>query len=322
MTMKIENLPLEDRPSDLDKHGPIFILGCPRSGTTFLSNCVGAIPRISEFVGILAPPRLMHLIGGSDCSQIRKELLSCIRDTFWQAYWRRIYFRNEKIKDLLSRSLSIQDFFEKPSMERRLFCYKEPFLCFAVDHFAEHFPNSKFIHIIRDGRDNADSMARSYGDALSDEILASEGLSYNKVSEIGTWRRVNGFNYPWWLPESEENSFRTMSKYARYVRLWKEMTVRGRGLKMVLGDKRYFEVKYEDFVSDPIRYGNEIREFLGQPESKGFKKKLHRAFTASTMISKKNQSKERLDEAIGIAGELLAELGYLDKREQDSRSNA
>ena len=56
-------LPLEDSPYLLDEHGPLFILGRPRSGTIFLSKCIADIPDVEEFVGVLAPPRIMHLIG-------------------------------------------------------------------------------------------------------------------------------------------------------------------------------------------------------------------------------------------------------------------
>jgi len=58
---------MEDRLFDLDDHDPLFILGCPRSGTTFLSNCIGALAGCREYVGVLAPPRLMHLVGASTC---------------------------------------------------------------------------------------------------------------------------------------------------------------------------------------------------------------------------------------------------------------
>jgi len=196
--MTLDDLPIEDQPSSLDNHGPIFILGCPRSGTTFLSSCIAAIPNIREFVGVLAPPRLMHLIGTVESEDTRDALLSSVRDIFWQSFWRRYYFRHEQIALLTSRTIRLRELLAKPSLEGKLFCYKEPFLCFAIEHFAAHFPNAKFLHIIRDGRDNADSMERTYGDALSDDVLSDDLLSYNKVSEIGFWNRVDGFNHPWW----------------------------------------------------------------------------------------------------------------------------
>lgn len=235
-------------------------------------------------------------------------MLSCVRDIFWQAFWHGLYFRNQRLASLYSRNITVAEFLKKPSLEGKLFCYKEPFLCFAAEHFAAHFPNAKFIHIVRDGRDNTDSMVRTYGDALSDAVLVSEQLSYNKVSEIGTWRRVNGFNYPWWLPVSEEESFRGMSKYARYVRLWKEMTIRCRSLGALASQKRYLEIKYEDFVKQPVSFGHQIRQFLDQPDSKKFNKRLNKAFTRSTNLSRKNQSIDRLEESMAIAGDLLDEL--------------
>lgn len=313
--MDIKDLPLEDRPSDLDEYGPIFILGCPRSGTTFLSSCIGAIPSIREFVGVLAPPRMMHLIGSTESEETREELLSCVRDVFWQSFWRCEYFRKQRLVFMLNGTIGLKEFLSKPSLDGKLFCYKEPFLCFAVEHFARHFPTAKFIHIIRDGRDNADSMVRTYGDALCDATLTSEEYSYNKVSEIGTWRRIDGFNYPWWVPPAEESTFREMSTYGRYVRLWKEMTTRCRALKSSIDDTRYLEVKYEDFVSDPITHGEKLRTFIGKPDSAHFQKRLKKAFTDSKSISKKNQPTAHLIESEKIAGDLLSELGYLKGHE-------
>jgi len=43
------DLSIEDSPYLLDNYNPVFILGCPRSGTTFLSTCIASIPNIEEF---------------------------------------------------------------------------------------------------------------------------------------------------------------------------------------------------------------------------------------------------------------------------------
>ena len=40
----------------------MFLPGSPRSGTTFLSSVVTSANDVEEFVGILAPSRLMHLL--------------------------------------------------------------------------------------------------------------------------------------------------------------------------------------------------------------------------------------------------------------------
>lgn len=308
--MKLTDLSLEDAPYLLDEHGPVFIMGCPRSGTTFLSHCIGAISETEEFIGALAPPRLMHFLGSPASEGTREAVLDSVRDIFWQALIRRVNFRDHRLAQLYQRQISVRDFLSPAKMEGKLFCYKEPFLCFAASAFADAFPQAKFIHIIRDGRDNADSLDRSYTYALSDEVLQSEELSYNKNSEIGHWHKKNGFNFPWWVEENMETTFRNSSKYGRYILMWKEMVERGRQLKTTLPESRYLELRYEDFVQTPIEYGQRIRAFLGTPDSARFRKKLSHAFKGSVNIAKKNQSEEKRAEAQAIAGDMLATLGY------------
>lgn len=306
----IDQLPLEDRPFQLDNHGPVFIFGCPRSGTTFLSNCVGALPGFREYVGVLAPPRLMHLIGGHSCDEIQNHLILSVCDIFWQTFWRDEFFRKRKTALFLEGRVKFADLFSSPSMKGLTFCYKEPFLCFAATQFPLHFPNSRFIHIIRDGRDIADSMCRTYGDALSDKILSSDALSANKVSEIGFWNRVDGFNYPWYLKDGEYSSFRVLSSYGRYVRLWKEMTERALALSSSLSPHRYLEIRYENIVINPEVESNRIQKFLGKKAASSLTNKLRNAHSTSVGILKVNQDLKRLEEALVVAGLLLKKLGY------------
>lgn len=307
--MNLEDLPIEDSPYLLDNCGPIFILGCPRSGTTFLSSCIGAIPGTREFVGILAPPRMMHLIANTENAQLKSELLKSVRDTFWQRFWRDVYFKQNQLVRLLARQINIADYRAKPDMNNKYFCYKEPFLCFAAEDFAEAFPNAKFIHIIRDGRDNADSMERKYYHALTDEVLMSEELTANKSAEIGQYICIDGFNYPLWVDTQDRDQFKSASRYGRYLMMWKEMVLRGRKLNK-LGADRYFEIKYEDFVKEPVKYGQDLRKFIGAPDSKIFQKKLNKAFNTSINIASKNQPESKITEANIIAKKLLNELGY------------
>ena len=302
-------LPFEDKPFELDEHGPTFILGCPRSGTTFLSQCIGALDGYREFVGVLVPPRLMHLVASTDCLQTQERLMLCIRDIFWQAFWRSEYFRKQKLVHFLEGKVHWANLFSRPSLSGLAFCYKEPFLCFAAMKFAEHFPSARFIHIIRDGRDNADSMCRSYGDALSDKVLASQVLSLSMVSEIGFFKTHSGFNYPYWLAEHDWLDFRQASTYGRYIMLWREMTERAILLR-ALPSHRYLEVRYESIVKDSVSEGLRIRDFLGASSGSRYLKILKTAFLSSVGISKTNQSHQMLGEANKFAGPLLSSLGY------------
>ncbi|PPK85899.1 sulfotransferase family protein [Neolewinella xylanilytica] len=311
-------LPLEDSPYRLDDNPPIFILGCPRSGTTFLSDCVGGIKGVEEYVGILAPPRMMHLIGsmtedgerfGNPNASAVKTLMQSIRDIFWQSFWRRRYYRGERLKNLYYRNNSLQEFLRPPSMDDAVFCYKEPFLCFAAEAFAEEFTNARFVHIIRDGRDNADSMVRRYPDALSDRVLQSPELTQNKISEVGPYDMVDGTIVPWWVPAADRDSFIHADPFVRYAIMWREMVLRARRLAP-LGPDRYLEVKYEDFVSSPIEEAEKILAFLGNRMSPALRKRLEKARTGSISIAKQNQGEEKYRAATSAAEDLLRELGY------------
>jgi len=312
MNKSIDNLPLEDQPFSLDKHGPIFIMGCPRSGTTFLSNIFALVSDYEEFIGVLAPPRLMHYIGNMPDGTEKINLMHVVRDIFWQSFWRRRVSRLEKLKKVLNKSLPISKLFSKKNyFEKSSFCYKEPFLCFAAKDFALYFPNAVFIHIIRDGRDNADSLDRTYPDALSDEVLMSDLLSLNKVSEIGFWENIDGFNVPYWVPEHERLNFHSMSKFERCVIMWREMVLMGRELKDMLPKDRYYEIRYEALVQNPIDEGQKILDFLGKEMSNTVKNKLNKAYSSSVGISKNRINPEKMEKANSLAGNLLNELGYL-----------
>ncbi len=304
------NLTLEDSPYKLDEFSPIFILGCPRSGTTFLSSCISSIDVIEEFVGVLAPPRMMHLIGekaekGADY----KSLTLLMRDIFWQSFWQRVLFFNNRIGPIVSKKKYGQ-LFKKPQIEDRIFCYKEPFMCFAMKQVAEEFPNAKFIHIIRDGRDNADSMERSYPMALSDETLKSKHLIQNKSSEIGVFYEHGEFHIPWWVPKTRAEEFIATSQYGRFVWMWSEMVKRATDTGAELDKSRYIEVRYEEVVSEPTKSAEKILNFINFDMSPRLYKSLKGGHQKSVGISKKNQKENKLKEAHSIAGDLLESLGY------------
>lgn len=305
------NLHLEDSPYLLDEHGPFFILGCPRSGTTFLSKCVGSVAEIEQFDGVLVPPRLMHLVGhlASEGKDVRVLLLA-MRDVFWQSFWRRRFFTNEVLARILARQKGLGSLLKMRSLEGVYFCHKDAFLCFAMSQLADHFPNSKFIHIVRDGRDNADSLERSYPDALSDRVLSDEILANNKNTEIGVSRAHQGYFLPWWVSPEKQDDFIKMSRYGRCVWMWQEMVRRGMDCGDRLGSARYLQVSYESVVSDPLTNARNILQFLGFSLRRRSARKFATAHTASVGISKKRPNRREFDEAASIGGELLKQLGY------------
>src|SRR5438309_646890 len=82
-----DGLPLEDSPDRLDQSGPIFIMGCPRSGTTVLADVIAMLPDALVKVGVLVPDRVMHLFGSGQLSPESEEhLLWTQRYILWRAF--------------------------------------------------------------------------------------------------------------------------------------------------------------------------------------------------------------------------------------------
>jgi len=127
---------LRKRPSahalDPRLHRPIFIIGAPRSGTTFLGSCLGRMPEVSYHF----EPRLT------------KAAARCVYDGSWSERRCATVFRVSYAALLLAGLHG-----------GRRFAEKNPENSFVVPFLAEAMPDAQFVHIIRDGRDAAVSHA-------------------------------------------------------------------------------------------------------------------------------------------------------------------
>jgi Sulfotransferase family len=307
----VSEFPLENSSMQLDQHDPLFIYGCPRSGTTFLANCIGALDNVEMFKGVLAPARLMHLLGSNRlAAEDQDVLLWSVRDIFWKAFWNRRHFPSERLHQTLKKNKAWKNAFYPTSFEKFIFAYKQPFAVFAAKELAEHFSTSKFIHIIRDGRDSADSIERKYPHTLSDKVMQNPAFAQQIVSEIGIPQQWGQWYLPWWLPENDREAFVKLSQYGRYIWLWREMVERGKSISDI-GDSRYLEIRYEELVQDPLGTGQIICKFLNTEPNKRFEKALLTASTNSVGIHTKTRSPEVVQEANDLAFSLFQSLNYL-----------
>lgn len=105
------------------------------------------------------------------------------------------------------------------SRGKDIFVEQTPWYGQRLDIMIDLFPEAKFIHMIRDGRDVALSFART----------------------------------PWWHDSPVENLNR-----------WQyEVNKIAQDASRLLGDGQYVEVRYEDFVIDPVVHVTRVLDFLG-----------------------------------------------------------
>jgi hypothetical protein len=219
--------------TDYDGCDPyLFIVGCARSGTTLVHRIVDAHPEIAitpemhwitrQFEsrnGLVTPELVSELSGHKRFTQFeipREEfegLLGSGEALPYPTFLRRVFGLYGKIKN-------------KPLVGN-----KTPAYVRSIPTFHALWPDAKFVHIIRDGRDVCISI-----------------LNWKKAE------RIVGRYASW-----EEDPVSTTA-------LWWERKVRkAREDGAALGPGPYHETLYEDLVEDPERECKRLCEFLGVP---------------------------------------------------------
>jgi hypothetical protein len=287
------------------------VLGAPRSGTTYLMRCLDAVPDAEGVTGNLFPIAFLHLAANPPSEEMRALLGRAFRGALSD------YAESAVVQ---SRAAALRKWWlasRRPDRLRdaargvrreRVLVYKEPFLSFAPELAWEALPQCRVVYLIRDGRDVADSLVRSYG-VLSDERLAS--LDSNEAPIGRRWR--GGLCVPWWVREGEEDEFVAADPYARAIWMWREMVARCEALSErpdVRSSGRLLTVRYEDLVSDPLGQGEAIVAHLGGRMTNRVRERLAEAHSGSIGIHE-HRDRASLVAAEAVAEEQLTKLGYL-----------
>src|ERR671911_372044 len=210
----------------------LFIVGCARSGTTLVRRCVAAPPEIATPPEILGIPRQFK----SRNRLVTRELVS---ELTGHKRFAQFEIPHEQFEGLLASGEAVP----YPTFLNRVFglygkINNKPLVgnktsgyVRRIPTFHALWPEAKFVHIIRDGRDVCLSV-----------------LNWKKGE------RTAGRYASW-----EEDPVSTTA-------LWWERKVRkAREDGAALGPGLYHEMLYEDLVEDPERECKRLCEFLGIP---------------------------------------------------------
>ena len=285
------------------------ILGCPRSGTTFLTDVTSGADATETAVGRVFPSQVGPVLGATNDPELRRALGYSLRFTLNDHLEAVAASRTAALVELLRGNSGLAETFDGLRRRRRLsvMVYKEPFLAFAPEYPYEALPGSRIIHIHRDGRDAADSLVRTY-DVLSDARLASPDSN-----EVVFGRPVDGRYVPWWVAEGAEGEFLDASQYVRAVWMWREMVRLCTAFAArpdVVESGRVMAVKYEDVVSRPMEVGMQVIQHLGLKPNRRIEARLRAAKVGSIGIHRKRPQAE-VARATALAGAELAALGYV-----------
>ena len=261
-----------------DLSRPIFVVGAPRSGTTFLGECLAALPELSyhfEPVATKAASRYVY-------EQ---------RWSFGKArrFYRRVYAWLMRIH--LDGDLR--------------FVEKTPRNALIVPFLYRAFPDAQFIHILRDGRDAALSLSKKPW------LKESEGAS-GKFEPGGF---AYGPYRQFWVELGREEAFESTSDIHRCVWSWRRHTEAAIADLADVPPEQVFEIQYEQLVSAPAVQADRLLDFLGisSDASRGlFHEAVGKASPTSVGNWKRGLSDEQLAEIEQEAGDLLRQLNYVD----------
>lgn len=255
---------------------PLFIIGAPRSGTTFLGACIGEIPEISYHFEPVATKAASHYIYHHEWSFTKAS-------RFYQLVygWLMHIHADGDLR----------------------FAEKTPRNCFIIDFLNQAFPNAQFIHIIRDGRDAALSYSKKpWLQATSAKSGKSEPGGY----AYGPYARF-------WVEAERTQEFEATSDIHRCIWAWRRFTESALSSVKTIPADRYHELQYEDLVAHPHREAQAMLDFMGidnQVSRRLFQAAVANVRPDSVGQWKKELNTEQLHQVKNEAENLLKQLGY------------
>ena len=256
-----------------------FIVGAPKSGTTWLQNLLDGHPDIcckgeSHFANIFAP-KLVNII--NEHNRLISTKNKMLYDNFNKGYPQ---FSQQHVDYLITCAAALLLNAQQDNMEFRCIGEKTPDHIYCLDVLASLFPHSKFIHIIRDGRDCA----------------------------VSGW-----FHICRDTPDLAKITYHTFYDYVKvFVNTWSELVRLGLSFESK-NPKRCLTLKYEDLHKDIDSNLIKLLEFLNMKVTPDIIQKC----TESGAFKRLSKGRERGEEdrtsfyRKGIVGDWI---NYFDKK--------
>lgn len=256
----------------------VFIIGAPRSGTTFLGDVLSLDYQFIYFYEVVALKAMASLVHRH---KLRGQKLKLVMEFYYGVLmWSHRAFK-----------LRVLD--------------KNPMHCFTIDELSKIYKSSKFIFIYRDGRDAALSLMKSG--------WHNENNQHGAVREVGGYPIGN---CPWWfIEEDRREEYVHTSDIHRCMWIWRIYNQEAIKALANISDGRVLWVKYEDLIKCPNQEVERCFHFMGSQYSNELKGRsnilLQKVMSGNSGKYKKELSEETLKqiEKEGIA--MLERLNYL-----------
>lgn len=177
---------------EIKKTAIVFVLGCPRSGTTLLQSSLNAHPNIiappeSQFINLFYPRfgKIKRMNAGSISEFVNTLFSEPLFSNLWLLNKKQVTDKLSAIAEYLDYPLLCKTiYYQMREGDKKvlLISDKNPRYSLFVKRLLKIFPEAKFIHIIRDPRDNVNSnIKRLY--KKNTFFLARQWLGFNTCIE-------------------------------------------------------------------------------------------------------------------------------------------
>ncbi|MDF1763890.1 MAG: sulfotransferase [Oleibacter sp.] len=304
---------------------PIFIVSLPRTGSTMLQNVMCKQSNIGYFSQLMnnyypyfAPMDKMQkkfdlnfhgerfigdsvmvdVTGPSDPIHIWNSWIR--KDPFVAQY--KHYRKEDLSKDQIDEiHTSIKKALWCQGGEKNRFLIKSPGILAYLPLVNDLFPDAKFIHLIRDPRDCANSLIKLTKKSLAQIKLISENVKDYKHAGKTPVSYPHVPNLVKYIDEFGIDDIRTAAHVC------KDSIEIVEAYKANL--KSFYEVRYEDILADPENKMREILEFCELPEPPASNKEYWDLLGGVGTVSHKNNYTDQ-DVVEDICSDVMQRYGY------------
>lgn len=286
---------------------PVFILSAPRSGSSYFYEVVRRMKGVFSLTYENDPlwhyffpyKRLDYPTDYIAKSELTPTNIKQIKLAFFLKYLNRPKYLNRS--DIFKKVLLDGLLFRQPIH----YVEKTVANCFHLDILLEIFPDALFIHLVRDGRDCVSSMIEGWNSGH----FSKRKLDYGGPMNISHWC------YP--IPPNWQT---VVSKPLEEICAWSWLQHNEYVLKKCSEDKsfasRCLQLKFEDFLADPINQTKSIADFLQlevSPKTLSFMDKNQLSWSTITAPKKdkwKEINKNRIENISPLILPQMNQLGY------------
>jgi hypothetical protein len=241
----------------------VFVLGSPRSGTTFLASAIGSVPGfvdLGEVAALKAAiPELVRLPEAEAWRRLRRILVIARR---------------------VGLVGSVRPVEQTPEM------------AFLIGAARNAYPEARFVHILRDGRDVVCSLLEKRWLKPSADGRDDAGLPYGEYARF-------------WVEPERREEFAAVSDARRAAWVWRSYVAAARS-----AEADVLELRYDDLAQNRAQVAATLASHLGTP-AQALEAALARAHASSVGRYRSELSGEQLADVEAEAGELLRVLGYV-----------